>query len=150
MEEYTELIIVLNDLIRINMDRGKALKKRINNPENDSDVQLFKRLIRESTEFIEQLIMEVKKKSGKAINTDNNTSGTIYYSWKELKSWLLQKKELSPLEMVQFETKSALQVYRKAIFEVTNIPADTLDLVASQKALLKEDCEIIKAKLVLS
>jgi hypothetical protein len=60
MEKYTELINVLNDLIRINIDRVRELKKRISDAGNNSEyVPLFKRLINESYGFMEQLVREV-------------------------------------------------------------------------------------------
>lgn len=151
MEQYTELIHVLNDLIRINTDRIGELKKRLNDLGNNSEVvPLFKRLIKESNEFKEQLIHEVQMKGGEAINKLAVNTGRIYNSWKELKNWLLQKKDLSILEIVQYDTKAALKVYKEALFAVTNIPADTLDLIAIQKAHLREGCEKIEAELMLT
>jgi uncharacterized protein (TIGR02284 family) len=150
MQQYAELIHVLNDLIRINTDRIGELKKRINDLGNNSEVvPLFKRLIKESGEFKEQLLHEVQRKGGAAIKVVTN-SGKIYNSWKELKNWLLLKKNLSILERVQFDTKAALKVYKEALFVVANIPADTLDLIATQKAQLREDCEKIETELMLN
>lgn len=52
--------------------------------------------------------------------------------------------------MVQFDTKAALKVYKEALFAVANIPADTLDLIATQKAHLREGCEKIETELKLA
>lgn len=83
---------MLNDLIRIYNDRIEELKKRINNLKNNSEVvPLFKRLIKESVEFKEQLIQEVQRKGGEAINKVVDNTGKIYDSWKKLKKWLLEK-----------------------------------------------------------
>ena len=151
MQQYAELIHVLNDLIRINTDRIGELKKRITDLGNNSEVvPLFKRLIKESGEFKEQLLHEVQRKGGAAIINVVSNSGKIYDSWKELKNWLLQKKDLSILERVQFDTKAALKVYKEALFVVANIPADTLDLIATQKAQLRDDCEKIETELMLN
>jgi len=151
MQQYAELIHVLNDLIRINTDRIGELKKRITDLGNNSEiVPLFKRLIKESGEFKEQLLHEVQRKGGAAIINVVGNSGKIYDSWKELKNWLLQKKDLSILERVQFDTKAALKVYKEALFVVANIPADTLDLIATQKAQLRDDCEKIETELMLN
>ena len=151
MQQYAELIHVLNDLIRINTDRIGELKKRITDLGNNSEiVPLFKRLIKESGEFKEQLLHEVQRKGGAAIINVVGNSGKIYDSWKELKNWLLQKKDLSILERVQFDTKAALKVYKEALFVVANIPADTLDLIATQKAHLREDCAKIETELMLN
>ena len=151
MEQYAELINVLNDLIRINSDRVRELKKRINDLENHSQLApLFKCLIKESQEFKEQLMLEVVKKGGAALSKATDNTGRIYNSWKELKNWLLLKKDLSVLEMVQFDAKAALKVYKEALFAVANIPADTLDLIATQKAHLRADCEKIETELMLN
>jgi uncharacterized protein (TIGR02284 family) len=151
MQQYAELIHVLNDLIRINTDRIGELKKRINDLGNNSEVvPLFKRLIKESGEFKEQLLHEVQRKGGAAIINVVSNSGKIYDSWKELKNWLLQKKDLSILERVQFDTKAALKVYKEALFVVANIPADTLDLIATQKARLRDACKKIESELMLN
>lgn len=91
----------------------------------------------------------IQRKGGAAIKVVGN-SGKVYNSWKELKNWLLEKKDLSILEMVQFDTKAALKVYKEALFVVTNIPADTLDLIATQKAQLRDDCEKIETELMLN
>lgn len=149
MENNAELINLLNDLIRIHIDRVKELKKRIKQLGKDSElVPLFKRLISESCEFKEQLVKEVQKKGGQVINIAGN-SGRIYNSWKEFKSWLSQKKDLSILEMVQYNTRAALKVYKEAVFMIANIPADALDLIATQKAHLRRGCEIIERQLIL-
>jgi uncharacterized protein (TIGR02284 family) len=149
MEKYAELINLLNDLIRIHIDRVKELKKRIKQLGKDSElVPLFKRLISESCEFKEQLVKEVQKKGGQVINIAGN-SGRIYNSWNEFKSWLSQKKDLSILEMVQYNTRAALKVYKEAVFMIANIPADALDLIATQKAHLRRGCEIIERQLIL-
>ena len=151
MQQYTELIHVLNDLILINTDRIVELKKRINDLGNNSEiVPLFKRLMKESSEFKEQLIHEVQRKGGAVITKVVGNTSKIYDSWKELKDWLLQKKDLSLLEMVQFDIKAALMVYKEAVFVVANIPADTLDLIATQKAHLREDWAKIETELILN
>jgi hypothetical protein len=150
MQQYAELIHVLNDLIRINTDRIGELKKRINDLGNNSEiVPLFKRLMKESVEFKEQLIHEAQKKGGAVITNVVGNSG-IYDAWKELKGWLQQKNDLSILEMVQFDIKAALMVYKEAVFVVANIPADTLDLIATQKAHLREDWAKIETELILN
>lgn len=150
MEKYAELINLLNDLIRINIDRVKELKKRIKDLGKDSElVPLIKRLIKESCEFKEQLVKEVQKKGGEAINRIAGNSGRIYNSWNEFKKWLSQKKDLSILEMVQYNTRAALKVYKEAVFMVANIPADALDLIATQKAHLRRGCESIEAQLIV-
>jgi acyl-CoA-binding protein len=150
MQQYAELIHVLNDLIRINTDRIGELKKRINDLGNNSEiVPLFKRLMKESVEFKEQLIDEAQKKGGAVITNVVGNSG-IYDAWKELKGWLQQKNDLSILEMVQFDIKAALMVYKEAVFVVENIPADTLDLIATQKAHLREDWAKIETELILN
>jgi uncharacterized protein (TIGR02284 family) len=151
MEKYTELINVLNDLIRINIDRVRELKKRISDAGNNSEyVPLFKRLINESYGFMEQLVREVNKKGGEAINRISSNSGMIYDSWKGLKNWLQQKKDLTVLEVVQSDIKAALKAYKEALFAVANIPADTLDLIATQKAHLREGCKKIEAELIIT
>lgn len=145
MEEYSELISVLNDLIRINVERVRELKKRINELGNDLElVPLFKQLIEECSEFKEQLMHEVVKKGGEILSKATDNTGRIYSSWKELKNWFLQKKNLSILEMIQFDTDAALRIYRKALFAVSNIPADTLDLIATQRVHLRVECERLK------
>lgn len=51
--------------------------------------------------------------------------------------------------MVQSDIKAALKVYKEALFVVVNIPPDTLDLIATQKAHLREDFEKIETELSL-
>lgn len=145
MEQYAELIAVLNDLIRINIERVKELKKRINELGNNHElVPLFKQLIKECFEFKEQLMREIVKKDGNIISKVTGNTGRIYNSWKELKNWFLQKKDLSILEMIQFDSNAALRIYKKALFAVSNIPADTFDLIATQRVHLREGCERLK------
>jgi hypothetical protein len=93
---------------------------------------------------------EVVKKGGAALSKATGNTGRIYNSWKELKNLLLLKKDLSILEMVQFDTKVALKICKEALFEVTNIPADTLDLIATQKAQLRAGCEKIETELMVN
>jgi len=71
---------------------------------------------------------EVVKKGGTIISKATDNTGRIYNSWKELKNRFLQKKNVSIFEIIQFDTNAALRIYKKALFAVSNIPADTLDL----------------------
>ncbi|MGN6542952.1 MAG: hypothetical protein ACTHKY_19235 [Ginsengibacter sp.] len=149
MEQYSELINVLNDLIYINKDRVRELNKRITDLGNDFKYsRLLEQLIKQSLEFTDQLIHEVEKKGGVVINKVTGNTGAIFNSWEKLRSWLLKKKNLSVLEMLQYNTKAALKVYNEALFVVANIPADTLDLIATQKARIRECCKIIENKVI--
>lgn len=150
MQQYAELVDLLNDLIRINIDRVKELRKRLKDVAKDSQlVPLFKKFIEESYEFKAQLVREVLKKGGEVINKISGNTGRIYHSWIEFKNWLSQKKDVSVLERVKYNTMAALKVYKEAVFMIANIPADALDLIATQKALLRKGCETIEAQLVL-
>lgn len=61
MEQYSELINVLNDLIYINKDRVRELNKRITDLGNDFKYsRLLEQLIKQSLEFTDQLIHEVR------------------------------------------------------------------------------------------
>jgi len=149
MQQYEELIRVLNDLILINTRRIRELKYRIDNPESKShEISLFTVMMNDAQQFKQQLTAAVAKKGGIVIKKINGNTGRIYNYWTELKSWLSQKKGLSVLEIVQFDTKATLKVYQDALFAIPNIPADTLDLIATQKACLRETCKTIEATLM--
>jgi len=151
MESYTELNNVLNDLILTNTDRVRELKNRMHLLGNNSGLApLFNQFIKESEEFKEQLMGEVTKKGGTVLSKGTGNSGGIYHSWKELKNWLLLKKDLSILEKLQFDTKVAFKIYKEALFAIKNIPADTLDLIATQKARLRVACRKIETELLLN
>jgi hypothetical protein len=96
-----------------------------------------------------QLMHEVVKKGGTIISKATDNTGRIYNSWKELKNRFLQKKNVSIFEIIQFDTNAALRIYKKALFAVSNIPADTLDLVATQRVHLGAEYERLKLNTAL-
>lgn len=146
MEQNIKLISVLNDLILINTERVIELKKRIKSVGRNSGLaSLFSKMMKESNQFKGQLIEEVEKKNGKVLKKVIGNTTKLSDLWRELKSWMVEKKELSELEMEQFYMKAILKVYEEALFVVPNISADTLDLIATQKASLRKSCKAIEA-----
>jgi len=147
MKENKEITEVLNDLIRINVDRIAGYEKAVENIE-DSDVilrALFYQLSDESQKLKEELSQAVIDAGGKPAD-DSTISGKIYRVWMDVKDSFSGDDAKSTLEACEFGEDAAQKAYNSAIKESKDFPSSIQSLIKNQKDLLKLSHDLIRNK----
>lgn len=145
MERNSNLVEVLNDLIRINNDRTTGYAKAADNArEIDVDLRaIFDRMGDESREYTRELTEEVNKLGGEAA-TGTTASGKIYRAWMDVKATFTGKDRTSILAACEFGEDAAQKAYQSALASDTEMPADIRQLIANQKSALRTSHDLIK------
>lgn len=150
MENNEKVVDILEDLIKINNDRIEGYEKAIEDGKSDdsnfgSDYELlFNQMIQQSTDIRQELINEVRRLGGEADWEGTTNSGKIYRVWMDIKSSLSGKKDLTTLELCEYGEDAAQKAYEEALDSDEDMPLETMELISSQKADLKESHDLIK------
>jgi uncharacterized protein (TIGR02284 family) len=145
MERNSNLVEVLNDLIRINNDRTEGYEKAADNA-RDIDVDLraiFNRMGNESREYARELTAEVGKLGGEPA-TGTTASGKIYRAWMDVKATFTGKDRTSVLAACEFGEDAAQRAYETALKSDAEMPANIRQIIASQKSALRTSHDLIK------
>lgn len=145
MATNTNLVEVLNDLIRINHDRVAGYEKAINESK-DLDIDLkgiFSRMAEESRQYAAELTQEVVKLGGEPA-TGTTSSGKIYRVWMDVKATFSGNSRQSILENCEFGEDAAQKAYDSALKSDAEISADVRQLITNQKSSLRTSHDVIK------
>lgn len=150
MEQFEELIDVLNDLIKINNDRIETYKAAMKES-RDLDIDLkgiFEEMIRQSTENKEELVKELRKLEGD-IEDEPSQSGKIYLAWKEIQSTHRNTKtdKLSILTHCEFGEDAAQRAYETALTTDLFVDEWVRQMMEEQQGNLKKSHQLIKKHL---
>ena len=152
MENHSELIEILNDLVQISTDRTKGFEnalKQLQEEEVKEEVveadlrNLFLSYIDQSRQFKMQLAKEVEV-LGSDVETDTSTSGKIHRAWIDLKTTFTGHSKHSILEECEFGEDAILKAYDSAL-EEERLPAYIRDILNDQLSELTEAHDEIKA-----
>ena len=145
MTSTSELIEVLNDLIKINNDRIEGYERAVEDTrEKDVDLQaIFHRMADESKQYASELESQVRKSGGDTA-TDTTVSGKIYRVWMDFKSAISGKARKSILESCEYGEDAAQKAYEEALKSDAELPAEVRQLIVNQKAALKTSHDTIK------
>jgi uncharacterized protein (TIGR02284 family) len=145
MERNSNLVEVLNDLIRINNDRTTGCAKAADNA-RDIDVDLraiFDKMGDESREYAQELSEEVIRQGGEPA-TGTTASGKIYRAWMDVKATFTGKDRTSLLAACEFGEDAAQRAYESALASDAEMPAEIRQLIATQKSALRTSHDLIK------
>lgn len=152
MENNSELLEILNDLVQINTDRTKGFENALKQLEEEgvqeelttSELKnLFLSYIDQSRQFRLQLAKEVEVLGGN-IETDTSTGGKIHRAWIDLKTTFTGHSTHSILEECEFGEDAILKAYDSAL-EEERLPAYIRDILNDQLAELTDAHDEIKA-----
>lgn len=139
--------MVLNDLIKINIDRITGYEKAIKDLDN-SEVMLktlFNQVSEDSVDIKNQLSEKVIALGGEP--ADNRTvPGAIYQAWMDVKATFSGHDTGSTLEACEFGEDAAQRAYKAAQAAGEDFPADVKHMITSQKNLLKMSHDLIKTQ----
>jgi uncharacterized protein (TIGR02284 family) len=148
MKNYnSEIIEVLNDLIRINRDRIAGYEKAVENlEEGDASLRtLFYQLSDESQKLKEQLSSEVNLLGGEP--AENSTvSGKVYRAWMDIKDAFGGDDAKSVLEACEYGEDAAQRAYAEALDDSRDFPDNIQRLISDQKATLRASHDLIRNK----
>ena len=147
MNDNKKIIMVLNDLIKINIDRITGYEKAINDLDN-SEVMLktlFNQVSEDSEDIKSQLTEKVLALGGEP--ADNRTvPGAIYQAWMDVKATFSGHDTGSTLEACEFGEDAAQRAYKAAQTAGEDFPVDIKHMITSQKNLLKMSHDLIKTQ----
>lgn len=142
MYENEKLLEELNDLKLVNSERIEKYKKELVKTKDSEYISLFKRMIKESMNYIEELVHEMKRKEPGQSPKKLWMTGNIYKIWTE--STLSEGKNIS--EMSEIIERAIQKAYEKALSPDVYIPSSIASLIIMQKAKLKESFNLLLKK----
>lgn len=151
MENTTETIDVLNDLVLINNDRiagyEKALdelKSKDDKDQDDLDLTiLFEKMIDESRDMRNALGKEVQVLGGKMAE-GTMTSGKLYRAWMDVRAVFTGKDRHTILANCETGEDAAQKAYKSALAE-EHLPHFLYEMISAQKEALRESHDEIRS-----
>jgi len=144
MQNTTETIEVLNDLIQINNDRIAGYEKAIKETKTEDDdlKVLFATMIAESHQIRIALSTEVQA-LGASIEQGTTTTGKIYRAWMDVKAAFGGNSRHAILASCEAGEDATQKAYRAALAH--DLPAFIRDLLTQQQEALRASHDEIKA-----
>ncbi len=144
MKANENVVGVLNDLIKINIDRITGYEKAIKEtPDHDTEIKrLFERMADESRDYRSQLTEVVSTNGGDPAD-ERTLPGKIYQVWMEIRSSVTTTDERTVLALCEFGEDAAQRAYEKAL-DVKDLPSEIRHLLETQRSALKESHDTIK------
>jgi uncharacterized protein (TIGR02284 family) len=145
MDTNEKLISVLNDLVRINLDRTEGYKKAVEELKpSDIDLKtMFINMAAGSAQYANELRGEVAKLGGSPVN-DTTQSGKIYRVWMDIRSSASARDRKSILALCEFGEDAAQRAYEAAVKSDAEIPAPIMQMIVNQQSSLKADHDVVK------
>ena len=152
MENKQETIDILNDLILINNDRIAGYEKALEELKEEDEAEqedldlmvLFEKMIDDSREIRNALGKEVQVLGGEMAE-GTMTSGKIYRAWMDIKAVFSGKDRKTILSNCEAGEDAAQKAYKAALAEPDSLPHFLYEMISSQKELLRESHDEIKA-----
>jgi len=145
MKQNENVIEVLNDLIKINNDRTAGYTRAAEDSKDiDVDLRaLFNHMADESREYAIALTSQVARLGGEPA-TGTTTSGKIYRAWMNVKDMFTGKDRHALLASCEYGEDAAQHAYEDALATDANLSTEIRQVIAQQKASLKDSHDKIK------
>lgn len=145
MKKSKSIIELLNDLVRINIDRVAAYEKGAHAEKAvDPGVRnIFYKLAMESRSYISELHAEVLHLGGTPVGS-SRIWGEIYQFWLELKADFIGKDTQSLLIASEFGEDAVQKTYQQVLDKWTDLPYNVLSLIKDQQLALKRAFDLVK------
>lgn len=138
-------IEVLNDLIRINIDRVAGYEKATHEEKGvDPGVRnIFYKMAMESRSYINELHAEVLHLGGAPVEK-NTIRGRIYQFWLDLKADFLGKNTQSLLVASEIGEAAIQKSYQQALDMLVDMPYNIISLIRDQQMALRRAFDLVK------
>lgn len=136
---------VVNDLLRINLDRVEGYEKAASQTrDEDQDLRrIFQSMANQSQEFAGELRKYVAQEGGEPEN-NSSAAGKIYRTWMDLKVVFTGKDRKAILSSCEFGEDAALKAYRTALGDPDLSSPDLRMALTDQETKLKAAHDQIK------
>ena len=145
--ENQNAIDVLNDLIKINLDRIEGYEKAAENV-GKADVMLktlFYQIAEESQEYKKELADRVTALGGEPAES-STAPGKIYRAWMDVKATFSGDDAKAMLEACEYGEDAAQKAYKQALDRSEEYPASVRHLIEDQKNMLKMSHDLIRSR----
>lgn len=145
MENHNEHQIgVMNDLLKINLDRIEGYKRAINESHDHPRLlPTFRDMEYQSERYVTELRARINLLGGEPV--DHKTlPGKIYHVWMEVRT-AFAKTEKSVLDLCEFGEDAAQKAYEMALSADGEMDQMTRDMIVHQQSELKKSHDIIKS-----
>lgn len=145
MTATTEMIEVLNDLIKINYDRIEGYRRAAeeSKPHDIELHPLFQGMANESRVYVSDLTEHVRSLGGEAENGTTNM-GKIYRVWMDVKATFTGHDRTSIIGSCEFGEDAAQRAYDAALASDADMDAETRQLIVTQQQKLKKSHDLIR------
>jgi len=136
---------VINDLLRINMDRVEGYRKAANETKDkDTDLrQLFNTMADQSQAIAGELRKNLDEK-GEAPVSETSIAGKLYRGWMDVKATFTGKDRKAILSSCEYGEDAAQKAYKTALEDRDALTPDLRDLLTDQQRRLKQSHDHIK------
>jgi len=136
-------VVMLNDLLKINMDRVERYKKAGYDTVDSELKSVFYAIADESRKNITDISMLMMKAYGPSKTDKPVNTGKIYKAWMEVKSKFSGTWRNNLLNSCEFGELAAISAYTMAKIETVN--TGILELLNRQMEAFKASMEVIKS-----
>jgi uncharacterized protein (TIGR02284 family) len=145
MEKHEAVNDLLNDLVKINNDRIAGYEWAIRESKDlDIDLKaLFETLIKESTQYKNELTKEITKNEG-LVEDDTSSAGKIYHAWIDIKSTFTENDRHSILASCEFAEDAVQRAYEAALTSDIKLNDEVRQLISREQKALKMAHDMIK------
>ena len=143
-ENTKNLIVMLNDLARINNDRIEGYKKAEKQAGANKDLSaIFKDKSQQSITFVEDLKRHIASIGG-SYNADTSFAGKIFRTWMGIKNTFKPNNTTSILDSCEFGEDAAIKAYDATLRSDIEIPAEIRQHILEQQTGIKKSHDLIK------
>jgi uncharacterized protein (TIGR02284 family) len=145
MKKSKKIIELLNDLVRINIDRVAGYEKGTHADKGvDPGVRnIFYKLAMQSRSYINELHAEVLHLGGSPVGSDSNP-GELYPIWLEFKVDFSGKDTQSLLMASEAGETAVQKAYQFVLDKETDLPYNIVCLIRDQQIALKKAFDLVK------
>lgn len=140
---HSDVIDVLNDLVRINNDRTAGYEKALTETRDTGLQHIFTSMASQSRDNAAALNSLIGALGGDEEADATTLSGKLYRSWMDLKS-AFNSSDASVLASCEYGETVALKVYDMALNFEEHMPENIRDEIARQRAELQLSHDRIK------
>lgn len=144
MQQHSEIIEELNDIIEKSYDAVKGYRKAIDKVKDSNLISFFNRQINERERFISELQQEVRSLGGEP-DAHGSTSGSLHRAWIDVKSMFSMDKEESVLEACITGEKNAIGEYND-LLEERGLPESTRSMLVRQRNAVETALREVQAQ----
>lgn len=136
---------VINDLLRINMDRVEGYRKAANETKDkDMDLrQLFNTMADQSQAIAGELRKQLDEQ-GETPVTVTSLAGKLYRTWMDVKATFTGKDRKAILSSCEYGEDAAQKAYNSALEDRDVLTSDLRELLMDQQRRLKQSHDHIK------